>query len=284
MSNSLYIIFTLLLIFSCAKLITFENFDKDIINKVGLLNLVDEAHFKSPLIDICLENSNFILILDNSGERIFRIPIQNFSQIETIILPNSVSFLKGIESDGFFWYLFTNSCIYRYDPIRRRIFNLTINRKDIYISDFFITKQGEIFICDEYANSIYLIDNLGNLKEVTLQYNTWPLKIKHIAYDNVANFLWIYNYNQNRWEKYLRNGTLSNIIRLNKNFSDHFEVYDNELIVIDRQSNQLLLFSEKYLINYPIISNLIIRNFTKFDNYLFLLTHNRIQKYLIITP
>ncbi len=284
MSNPLYIIYTLLLIFSCAKLITFENFDKDIVNKVGLLNLVDETHFKSQLIDICLEDSNFLLILDNSGERIFRIPIPNFSQIETIILPINISFLKGIKSDGFFWYLFTNNYIYRYDPIRRRIFNLTFNRRDIYISDFCITKQGEIFICDEYANSIYLIDNLGNLKEVTLQYNPGPLKVKYIAYDNVTNYLWIYNRTQNRWERYLRNGILSNIITLNKNFSDHFEVHDNQLIVLNRQNNQLLVFNEEYLINYPIISNMTIRNFTKFENYFFLLTHNRIQKYLMITP
>ncbi|MBS4014989.1 MAG: hypothetical protein KGZ86_00905, partial [Candidatus Latescibacteria bacterium] len=164
-----YFIVLLAFVLGCVKTsntLSVRIMPNDIIYKE--LMLIDSISFINPVINFCAERNNYILTLDSNLEKIFKIDLNNFQRVETISLPQKISFLKGIASDNIYIYLYSENSLFRFDKIRGEIRSLINPQDRIRIADLALTQQGEIFMSDDLNNRIVYINTLGQMQTFSL--------------------------------------------------------------------------------------------------------------------
>jgi hypothetical protein len=259
-------LYILALILGCA---VNPNISKNITeNLEHFLIPVDSIIFQNPIADFFLTDNGNILLLDQGLQKIFILRNGNFTKIDTLILPQKLYFIKGLVADDFFIYLYSDNCLYRYDPVTQNNLNLIQPKDGIKIIDLSLTQQGEIFINDNLNNKIFQINSLGQITDfkITIKDRFVP---SGIWYDKSTSHLLVINAAQHRIEVYSRIGNLDSIIPLsNQNYSRI--AIDNKYIYL--LSNQDLYRLKNNEINH-ITSGII--NFHLSKNWLVTLSINR---------
>ncbi|MCX8015685.1 MAG: hypothetical protein N2748_06650, partial [candidate division WOR-3 bacterium] len=203
---------------SCPKQMVLSDSENN--SQINFLYPFDSLLFSPPLLKFCPMPDNFVLAIDVSQEKIYRLKLNSKKNnghfdivIDTFILPQKFNLLKNIAADNFYIYLCTENTIYQYDLIKQNITVKFNDNKKIRISGIAITAEGEIFILDDFNRQILYIDNLGRINKFNVTAKNLFIPVS-IAYDRQANQLLIINQAQNRIESYSKIGNLQSIIEL----------------------------------------------------------------------
>lgn len=237
------------------------------------LTVNDSILFNNPVMNFCLENNRHLFILDANLEKIYRINLTNFASIETISLPQKISFLNGIASDGIYIYLYTENSLYRFDKLRGQIASLISAQDRIKIGDLSVSQQGEVFVSDELNNQIIYTNTLGKVQPFNRTLKTL-FRPGGIFFDNLSNLLWIVNRAQQQVEVYLQNGNVEKILKLpNAQFSRAY-VDKQDIYIFNRINGQINQIRNYSMIEYAITKQMNTLNFLVKDDFMLILKSN----------
>ncbi len=238
------------------------------------LELIDSIIFAKLVIDFCLVKQNDLLVLDNTGEKIFRIDLENNIIAETIILPQKIYLLKGIATDNFFIYLYTENSLYQYDHSSQKLLKIFDSKDRIKISDLTITPEGEIYISDDLNNQILLMNSLGKVVKfnITMKDLFVPAGI---AYDNQNSNLFVINKAQSRIESYSRIGNITSIIKTPAQSCLKLAIDQDKIITWQNDSKNIYYLMKDEMNWQSVVINRIVTNAELYNNLLIILDSSK---------
>lgn len=255
-----------------------QTIHRQIVNRQLLA--LDSVSFVNPIVNFAIDKNNSLLILSNSLDRIYRIDAGSFAMLETIILPQRISFLKGVVSDGIYIYLYSENSLFQFDKSKDQFVTLIGLQDNIKITDLTLTEQGEIFICDDFNNKIFLINTLLKLTEFNLS-KRGLIEPAGVSFDNADNRLWLYNRNQHQIEIYLRNGNLDKVLKISGSGPVKLSVSQNNLFLLSKQSGQIRQIQDKLIVNYLLPHQNLISSLIVVKDLLFVIYPNKVVKFLL---
>jgi hypothetical protein len=233
-------------------------------------DLIDSVRFAKPVIDFCINNQAELLVLDGSGEKIFKSNINNLSYKDTIYLPQKINFLKGIASDNFYIYLYSDNSLFRFDPVTQRLATIIDWKDKVNIYDLTITSEGEILIADNLNGQILLMNSLGKI--VKFNITTKDLFVPSgIVYDNDNSQLLVINKAQNRIELYSRIGNLESTIKLPNPACSNVTINQDKIFVWAKSSKNIYYQIKGNADWHQIAFNQPIINIAFYNSFLLLL-------------
>jgi hypothetical protein len=231
---------------------------------------IDSLLFQNPTINFFLAKDGSILVLDGSGEKIFKSNVNNLSLVDTILLPQKINFLKGVATDNFYIYFNSDNNLYRFDPVTQRLSTIIDWKDKINIFDITITSEGEIFVSDNLNNQILLVNSLGKREKfnITIQDLFIP---SGLIYDYNNSRLLVINKAQNRIELYSRIGNLESTIKLPNPTCSNVAINQDKIFVWAKSSKNIYYQIKGNADWHQIAFNQPIINIAFYNNFLLLL-------------
>lgn len=243
-------------------------------DRAEVLKPIDSLLFPSPVINFCIQRDGNVLLLDAGQEKIFKVNLNKPTFIETIILPQKIYFLKGIATDNFFIYLYSENSVYRFDCTTQKLSTIIDPKDKIKIFDLTVTLEGEIFITDDLNNQILLVNSLSKV----LKFNTTMKDLfipAGISYDNQTSDLLVINKAQSRIEIYSRIGNIDSIIKLPVQSCSKITLDQDKILVWQNNSKNIYYLIKGKMNWYQIVTNQLITNIALYNNLLLLLDSSK---------
>lgn len=230
----------------------------------------DSILFSNPVINFCLGKDNNLLMIDGSREKIFSIDLSSkrWANVETMLLPQKINFVKGIAADGIYIYLYTENSLYRFDQLKAQLVFLISPKDRIKINDLTITTEGEIFVSDGLNNQILIMNSLGKISMFNKPSKDLFVPT-NIFYDLEQSQLLVLNQAQNRVEIYSRIGNLSSVIPIPKMLYTKLVKYQHRFIILQNNCKSIDQIIDGKVNSFfessrPNITNFLIYNKTLF--------------------